>query len=167
MRHTLRLNTLKAILGESVLACLAATLCVLLGIPVSAMFIGWIAFFTRGITARDGLINLGCLLIGLAIGIAAGTASELLAPHLGALTITPVALLITVVVLSLRGLPVFNNLLSLFLGVVSFFASHLGTTLATFLELSLACALGVLAGLLASRVQRHWGQAKHPDMPMS
>ncbi|WP_218277730.1 MULTISPECIES: DUF1097 domain-containing protein [Pseudomonas] len=163
MRHTLRLNTLKAILGESVLACVAATLCVLLRIPVSAMFIGWIAFFTRGITARDGLINLGCMLIGLAIGIA----SELLAPHLGALTITPVALLVTVVVLSLRGLPVFNNLLSLFLGVVSFFASHLATTLATFLELSLACALGVLAGLLASRVQRHWGQAKHPDMPMS
>lgn len=167
MRHTLRLNTLKAILGESILACLAATLCVLIGIPVSAMFIGWIAFFTRGITARDGLINLGCLLIGVAIGIAAGTASELLAPHLGMLTITPVALLITVIVLSMRGLPVFNNLLSLFLGVVSFFASHMPTTLATFLELSLACALGVLAGLLASKVQKQWGHVNHPDMPMS
>ncbi|MNC36704.1 hypothetical protein D3C75_852400 [compost metagenome] len=168
MSHSVTINHCKAILGESLLACLAATICALvIDVPVSAMFIGWIAFFTRGITARDGAINLVCVLIGLVIGIAAGSASAMLAPYLGAFTITPVALSVTLVVLSLRLLPVINNLLGLFLGVVCYFASHLPATLDTFVELSIASALGVIAGLLASLVQKRWSEAKSQTADVS
>ncbi|MCY1423308.1 hypothetical protein D9M71_390170 [compost metagenome] len=161
MNHSMSMNHFKAIFGESVVACLAATLCALLiDVPVWAMFIGWIAFFTRGITARDGAINLACVLIGLAIGIAAGAAGAALAPSLGAWSITPLVLLVTLVVLSLQVLPVINNVLAFFLGLVCYFASHLPPALDTFIELATASALGVIAGLLASLVKKHCSAQK-------
>ncbi|MES2871132.1 MAG: DUF1097 domain-containing protein [Pseudomonadota bacterium] len=163
MSHSVSMNHVKAILGESVLACLAATICALLiDVPVWAMFIGWIAFFTRGITARDGLINLVCVLGGLIIGIAAGLASAAVAPYLGALTITPIALTATLIVLSLKLLPVFNNLLGFFLGLVCYFASGLPPTLDTFVELAIASSLGILGGLLASLMHKRWGGPNRP-----
>lgn len=60
---------LKIVLGESVVASSAATFSVMaLELPVWAMFVGWIAFFTRGLNLRSGLVNLACVLIGLALG---------------------------------------------------------------------------------------------------
>ncbi|MCY1307789.1 hypothetical protein D9M70_577450 [compost metagenome] len=76
------------------------------------------------------------------------------------MTITPVALVVTLVVLSLRLLPVFNNLQGFFLGVVCYFASQLPPTFGAFVELAMALALGVFAGLLASLVQKRWGGQK-------
>jgi hypothetical protein len=161
MSHSMSMNQFKAIFGESVVACLAATLCALLiDVPVWAMFIGWIAFFTRGITARDGAINLACVLIGLAIGIAAGVSGAALAPYLGAWSITPLVLVATLIVLCLQVLPVINNVLASFLGLVCYFASHLPPALDTFVELATASALGVVAGLLASLVKKHWSEQK-------
>lgn len=40
-----------------VIAAAAAHLSTLAAIPVWAMFMGWVAYFTRGHSARDGLIN--------------------------------------------------------------------------------------------------------------
>lgn len=60
---------LKVVLGESAVASTAATLVLLLELPVWAMFVGWIAFFTRGLNVRSGLINLLCVLIGMALGM--------------------------------------------------------------------------------------------------
>ncbi|MNG33500.1 hypothetical protein D3C84_1197690 [compost metagenome] len=65
--------------------------------------------------------------------------------------------MVTLLVLSLRQLPVFNNLQAFFLGLVCYFASHLPPALDTFVELAMALALGVFAGLLASLVQKRWG----------
>lgn len=161
MSQSMSMNQFKAILGESIVACLAATVCALLiDGPVWAMFIGWIAFFTRGITARDGAINLACVLIGLAIGIAAGVAGVALAPHLGAWSIAPLVLVVTLIVLSLQVLPLVNNVLASFLGLVSYFASQLPATLDTFVELSTASTLGVFAGLLASLVKKYYDKRK-------
>ncbi|MFZ5957786.1 DUF1097 domain-containing protein [Pseudomonas knackmussii] len=157
MNHTATMTHFRPILGESLIACLAATLCVLvIHAPAWAMFVGWIAFFTRGINARAGLVNLVCVLIGLTLGIATAFASAVLAPYLGSLTIAPGVLLVTLIVLSLRFIPVFNNPLSYFLGVVCYFASQLPPTPGSFIELATAVSLGVLAGLLASLVQKHW-----------
>lgn len=161
MSHSMNMNQFKAIFGESIVACLSATLCALLiDVPVWAMFIGWIAFFTRGITARDGAINMVCVFIGLAIGITAGGAGAALEPVLGAWSITPVVLVVTLIVLSLQVLPVINNVLAFFLGLVCYFASHLPPTLDTFVELATASALGVIAGLMASLVKRRWSGRK-------
>lgn len=168
MRHPVTIDTFKAIFALSAVASLVATISALLiEVPVWAAFIGWIAFFSRGITARDGAINLTCVLIGLVIGIASGAASPALTPYLGALTITLVVLLATLLVLSLALLPVINNLTGLFLGLVCYFASHLPPTLASFVELAMAAALGVLGALVASLVQKRLSGPAEPSGDVS
>lgn len=145
---------LKIVLGESVVASSAATLSVLvLEVPVWAMFVGWISFFTRGLTLRQGAINLVCVLIGVGLGIGAAHAMAALGQHLGAYAISVVVFAITVVALSLAKAPVFNNLLGFFLGLVAYFASHLPPSPASFAELALAALIGSIAAFLAHALQ--------------
>ncbi|GGJ85119.1 DUF1097 domain-containing protein [Pseudomonas matsuisoli] len=154
-------NHLKLTLGESAVAALAATFSALIaGWPIWAMFIGWISFFTRAPSLRQGAINLACTLTGLVLGMAAGVATEVLSPTLGPLTVMPVVFVVAVLVLSMRRLAVFNNLLAFFLGLVSYFASHLPPTFLTFFELGGAAVLGALAALLASRLNVLWDESK-------
>lgn len=161
-----RISELKITVGESLVASAAATVSfVLLGLPVWAMFIGWIAFFTRGFNFRHGAINLACVLVGLACGMAAAFGLQALGPHLGAWTITVVVFAVALVVVSLRLLPVFNNLPGFFLGLVSYFASHLPPSGATFVKLGVAAAVGSLAGWLASLVHKHWSTASSVQRP--
>ncbi|SDG80468.1 Protein of unknown function [Pseudomonas flavescens] len=146
---------LKIVFGESLVAASAATFSVLvLEMPVWAMFIGWIAFFTRGLNLHSGLINLGCVLIGLLLGMLAARTHAALEPLLGAYTITLVVTIITVIALSLARLPVFNNLLGFFLGLAAFFASQLPPTVGTFAALGLVTGVGSSAGFLAISWQR-------------
>lgn len=146
---------LKITLGESVVATVAATVSALvLEVPVWAMFVGWISYFTRGINLRQGLINLACVFIGIWLGMAAGAATHALRPYLGASTLTIVVFAVSVVVLSLRHLPVFNNLLGFFLGLVAFFASHQSPSWSAFADLGLAAAVGTTAACIATVLQR-------------
>lgn len=146
----------KVIFGESVVAALAATLSALaLDVPVWAMFVGWISYFTRGLNLRQGVVNLACVLVGLTVGIAAGAAMHALTPHLGAFTVTTVVFAVAVVVLSLRHVPVFNNLLGFFLGLVAYFASHQPPSWSAFTELGLAAAVGASAAFIASLLHQH------------
>lgn len=141
---------LKIVLGESVVASSAATLStVVLEVPVWAMFVGWIAFFTRGLNLRHGVINLVCVLIGVGLGIGAAYVLAALGPRLGIYAITAVVFAITVVALSLAKVPVFNNLLGFFLGLVAYFASHLPPSLSTLVQLGLAAVVGAVAAFLA------------------
>lgn len=143
------------------MACIAATLCAtLLNVAVWAMFIGWIAFFTRGVSTRDWAINMTCVFIGLGIGITAGLAGSALEPALGVWSITLVVLMATMIILCLQVLPVINNVLAFFLGLVCFFASHLPPSLDTFVELGTASALGVSAGLMASLIKKYYSARK-------
>lgn len=135
-----------AVVREATIATAAATLCTLvLQVPVWAMFIGWIAFFTRGMTTKDGVINLLTVWIGIAIGIAAGQLTSVLTPLTGEGTLSLVVFVVALVVLSLRYMPVINNLLGLFLGLVSFFASHQPPKFETFFTLALAATVGIVA----------------------
>ena len=168
MHTPVTLDTFKAILGISVAAAGAATISALLiDVPVWATFIGWIAFFTRPLSARDGAISLACLLIGLLIGIAAGVAGPALAPYLGDATITVLVLIATFLLLTLGLLPVINNVLAFFMGLVCYFASHLPPALDTFIELGMAMTLGVLGGLLASQAPKRWSGPKRPTAEVS
>ncbi|MBA1273318.1 DUF1097 domain-containing protein [Stutzerimonas azotifigens] len=152
-------NHFKLTLGESAVAALAASFCVLIvELPIWAMFIGWISFFTRAPGVRQGAINLACTLAGLMLGMAAAVATTVLSPALGALTVVPVVFVVAVLVLSTRRFPIFNNLLAFFLGLVSYFASHLPPTFVTFGELGGAATLGAVAGLQASTLHRLWGE---------
>ncbi|GAB7533351.1 hypothetical protein PS3A_57670 [Pseudomonas sp. 3A(2025)] len=149
----------KIVFGESLVAASAATFSVLvLGMPIWAMFIGWIAFFSRGLNLRHGLINLGCVFIGLVLGIAAARTNAALEPLLGIYTITAVVMIITVVALSLAKMPVFNNLIGFFLGLAAYFASQLPPTLQSFGSLGLVACVGTVAGYLAISWQRRVNQ---------
>lgn len=142
---------LKVTLGESMVAALAATASAMLfDVPVWAMFVGWIAYFTRGFTLKQGVINLACVFVGVAVGLAAGAAMQVLTPQLGAFTLPAVVFVVAAVVLSLRHVPVLNNLLCFFLGLVAYFASHLTPGWAAFAELGIAAAVGASAAYLAS-----------------
>lgn len=146
---------LKITLGESVVATIAATVSALvLEVPVWAMFVGWIGYFTRGVNLRNGLINLACVLVGVGLGIAAGAATHALTPKLGPAALTAVVFAVAVVVLSLRHLPVFNNLLGFFLGLVAYFASEQAPSWSAFTELGLAAAVGTGAAWVATVLQR-------------
>lgn len=166
MKHPVSLSLvsvskhLKVVLGEAVVASSAATFSALvLEVPVWAMFVGWLAFFTRGLNLRHGLVNLTCVLLGVGLGIGAAYTLSAVGPHLGAYAITAVVFLITAITLSLAKVPVFNNLLGFFLGLVAYFASHLPPSLGTLIQLGSAAAVGAAAALLAHAWQRRLSAA--------
>ena len=134
-------------------AAIAAAGALHAGWPVWTMFIGWIAFFSRGLSTRSTFENLACVCLGLGIGALAALAISHLAPTLGpSLAVPLVVLVVALGVVALRGLPVLNNLLAWFLGLVAWFAAHLEPSLAHVGELAAASALGSLAGWISHRV---------------
>lgn len=139
--------------AAGVVAAAAAHISTLAAVPVWAMFMGWIAWFTRGHSARDGLVNWICLAIGIGIGFGAAALLGLLAPVLGDFALPFVVFAVAISVVSTRILPVLSNIPGYFLGVVSVFAAHAAPTLAAFAELGGASAVGSLAAWLASTVQ--------------
>lgn len=157
---------LKITLGESTVAALAATASAMVfDVPVWAMFVGWIAYFTRGLTLRQGVVNFACVLVGIAVGLAAGATMQVLAPQLGVFTLPAVVFAVAVLVLSLRHLPVLDNLLCFFLGLVAYFASHLAPGWTAFAELGIAAAVGSVAAYLASLLHRQVHRAASTRAP--
>jgi hypothetical protein len=140
--------------AAAVTAAAAAGLSATLALPVWAMFIGWVAFFTRGITARDGTVNALCVALGLVFGMAAALGLGASGPSLGALALPLVVFAVAVAVISLRAAPVLNNILCYFLGLIAFFASHQPPSLAAFAQLASAVVLGSLAAWTAHALQQ-------------
>ncbi|MFX3723041.1 DUF1097 domain-containing protein, partial [Streptococcus suis] len=54
------------------IAAIAAATSAALQLPIWAMFIGWIAFFTQGLNVRHTITNLICVWLGITIGMVAG-----------------------------------------------------------------------------------------------
>lgn len=149
-RHASRSRFLTVTLVAAVTAALASAAALAVQLPVWAMFIGWIAFFTRGLTTRSTLENLGCVWLGLIFGALAATNVGLLAPTFGTLLAIPlVVFVVALIVVSLRGLPVMNNLLCYFLGLVAWFAAHLEPSLESLAHMAGASTLGSLAGWIS------------------
>ncbi|AZF03052.1 DUF1097 domain-containing protein [Pseudomonas sp. R5-89-07] len=145
--------TLATVIAASI-AAMAAGTSGMLTLPVWAMFVGWVAFFSRGLTLRDGLTNLGCVWVGIAIGLLAAMGIAALSPALGAWALPTVVFTVAMVVVSLRAVPVMNNILSYFLGLIAYFASHLEPSLESVAELGGASSLGAFAGWLSHTVQQ-------------
>lgn len=99
------------------------------------------------------MINLAYVLIGIVMGIAAGAANEVMMLYLGEWALTLSVLLATFLLLCVGSLPGINNLTSLFLGLVCYFASHKAPTGDTFVILAASTALGVIGGFAASLVK--------------
>lgn len=149
-------------------AAIAAGTSAALALPVWAMFIGWVAFFTRGLSARDGMFNALCVALGILVGMGAALALGVLGPLIGAAALPSVVFAVAMVVLSLRTAPGINNIPCYFLGLISYFASHLAPVPAAFVALGSAAALGAFAAWVAHAAQRRWthsggvGCSTHP-----
>lgn len=160
MKAALQRQNLMITFGEAMMAATAAATAVLLGLEIWAMFVGWIAYFTRGQSLGSGAVNLVCVIIGQTIGAAAALVLSAAAVSPGVLEQAVVVLGVGVIVLSLRFLPLFNNLLAFFLGLVAWFAAHPPVSFVSLMVLALAATLGSVAGWLAQYLQR-WLTAAH------
>src|SRR5262245_54844734 len=108
--------SLKITATEAVAAALAAGVAASFELPIWAMFLGWNAYFTRGAGLKSGVVNLGCVLIGLSVGMSAHALSSAWSKHPGVAELMASVFVVTWVVLSLRFLPKFNNVPAFFLG---------------------------------------------------
>jgi hypothetical protein len=135
-------------------AALAAFASVTLALPIWAMFLGWVAWFTRGVSVRDGLTNVACLLLGIGLGVGAAHAAGALLPTFGALTFPVVVFVVACIVVSLRAAPVVNNVLCYFLGLIGLFAAHVPPTLSAFARLAAAGTLGAVAAAVCRAAQK-------------
>lgn len=140
-------------LVAAVVAASAATASAGLGWPVWAMFIGWVAFFTGGHSVKGAIISYVCLAIGISFGNFAAIGVGTLMPLIGYLAYGAVVFLVAIVVVSLRVVPVFNNVPAYFLGLIAFFAAHLPPGIVAFGELAGVSALGATAALVAHSLQ--------------
>jgi hypothetical protein len=132
-----------------------------LGLAPWAMFVGWVAYFTRPISARQGLANYLCLILGLLFGIAAVQFLGVLTPFLGQYAIAVVVFVVASVVVSLRAVPLLNNALACFLGLITFFAAHLEPSVASVLALAGVTGIGSFAAWTAQTLQNRLPGAVH------
>ncbi len=151
MNELLQFNSITAVAAAT--AAMAAAVSMWVGLPVWAMFVGWVVFFSRGNSMRDGLINYGCLVVGIGFGMAAAMSITALSPLLGKLALPAVVFTVAMVVVSLRVLRRMNNLLAYFLGLITFFAAHLEPSLDTAVRLGGAAAIGSIAGWASLNMQ--------------
>lgn len=135
-------------------AASAAHVSTLIAVPAWAMFMGWVAYYTRGHSGRNGLVNYACLALGIGLGLIAVMAVGTLAPTFGTFALPIVVLLVATLVVSLRAVPVLSNIPAYFLGMVTVFAAHVEPTLYAMAELSLAGDIGSFAAWFASRWQQ-------------
>lgn len=157
MTNTFRLPPSMAFLAFSAIAAAVASTAAFtslhLGFAPWAMFIGWVAYFTRPTSARQGVYTWLCVLCGLTMGTAAIIALQSLTPLMGPWALALVVFVVATVVVSMRAVRALDNILAWFLGLIAFFAAHLEPSLGTIAELGGASALGSVAGWAAQRLQ--------------
>lgn len=135
-------------------AAIAAQTSVLLALLPWAMFMGWVAYFTRRPSAAEGFQSWICTIFGLCLGALAVLATGTLAPILGGIAFPIVVFCVALVVISTRGLPVLSNLLGYFIGLITFFAAHLEPEFSTIVRLGGATAIGSIAGWVVQTVEK-------------
>lgn len=124
-----------------------------LGLAPWAMFVGWVAYFTRPISGRQGVYTWLCLLCGLLLGALAVLALRELMPMIGPFALALVVFVVAMVVVSMRAIRIFDNIPAWFLGLIAFFAAHVEPSLGALAELGGAGALGSAAGWASQRLQ--------------
>lgn len=135
-------------------AAMAAHTSLLLALPPWAMFMGWVAYFARRPSPAEGFQSWICTILGLCLGAAATSAMSLIGPTLGGAAFPVVVLCVALTVISTRGLPVLNNLLGYFIGLITFFAAHLEPELSSIAKLGSATAIGSIAGWIVQTVEK-------------
>jgi len=117
-----------------------------LELPVWVALAGWVVFYSRGSTPRDGAYNLACAITGLGLGIASLSAAAgfALDPAWAAL---PVALLLAASGVQLmQFMTGVNNIPGYYIGVLIAAVAHMDTSLDSYLTLTAAVSVGVFVG---------------------
>ncbi len=73
------------------------------------MFIGWIAYYTRPMSVREGLSSSLCVWLGLTIGAIAATALGVLSSKIGILGLPIIVFFVAMVVITMRKFSIVNN----------------------------------------------------------
>ncbi len=133
----------------AVVAAVAATTSARLGWPVWAMFVGWVAFFTGSHSAKGVLASYLCVALGISFGALAAMAVSALVPMIDIFAFGVVVFVVAIVVVSLRAMPLINNIAAYFLGLIAFFASHRPPEFIPALELAAIAGLGIFAAWMA------------------
>jgi hypothetical protein len=141
--------------AAAVTAAIAATTSASLGWPVWAMFMGWVAFFTRGHSAKEASYSYLCLAAGIVMGTGAVLSVGALMPLMGPFAFGVVVFVVAMIVVTLRVAAPVNNIPAYFLGLITFFAAHVEPGLLAVSELLGVSSLGTFAAWLAHRVQRN------------
>lgn len=163
-----RQATRRELLVPSLVAgCTAATAAILvrqLSIETWVMFVGFICWYTpRSLSTRNGIYAMICLWLGLLLGLLAFLGTVALAPLIAGLALPLVVFAVAFFVVALRTFPVVDNILSWFLGMVTFFAASLGTQSEGFLEVGLASLIGGFSGWACGQLSERLSQGKGTD----
>jgi hypothetical protein len=116
----LDIRTIAAAMTASAVACVCASL----DWPVWAMFLGWVAGLAGGPSFRKAFYSYICLAAGTVMGMVAARAVSELTPIVGLLALATVVFALSVIVISMRGVPYFNIGSSYILGLVGVFSLH-------------------------------------------
>lgn len=153
---TSRSRFVRFTLVAAVVAAGAALLSEALGLHAWAMFVGWIAWFTRPTSATLGLHSMVSLWAGLLLAVAGHVIVAVLAPAIGPAALPVAVFVLACVAVGMRTTPVLDNMLAWFLGLVAFFALHPDNVLTGVLTLVAASAIGAGAGYACQRLHRRF-----------
>ncbi len=97
-----------------------------------AMFVGWVAWYTRPTDTRQATYAVLCTWLGMALAAIGVAVVEALAPTIGVNAALPIGVfMLALVVVGLRTMPIVNNMLAWFVGLVAFFAAEPGGEIGT------------------------------------
>lgn len=138
----------------AIVASTAATSTATVGIAPWIMFVGWVAFFTNPTSLASALKGACCVSMGIVLGAIASSCIGLLSAQIGGAALALVVFVVAMLVVSLRAVPMVNNIAAWFLGLITFFALHGESNLSVILPLILTVNFGALAGYTAFKLQQ-------------
>ncbi|GEM_PF-4331683 len=142
----------------SVVAAFAAWLSAALNLEVWVMFAGFIAWFSRPTSLKNSAAAMLCLWLGIAIGAVSHIATGALIPSLDHMALPAVVFLVAILIVGLRTHGILGNMLTWFLGMVTYFAAELDLAAASFMHLAIATAIGGLAGYTCQTLNRRFAE---------
>ena len=143
----------------AVVAAVAAWGSMALNLEVWVMFAGFIAWFTRPTSVQESLNAMICLWLGIALAAISHKMTGAMIPTLGTLALPVVVFLVAILIVGLRATSPVNNMLTWFLGMVTFFAADKGITIETFIYLLSATAIGGFAGWSCHTLNKRFANA--------
>jgi Protein of unknown function (DUF1097) len=140
----------------AVIAAAAAFLSEAVGLHAWAMFVGWVAWFTRPTSALHGVHAVISLWAGMVLAVVGHFIVAFLSPAIGVAALPAAVFVLASVAVGMRTTPVLNNMLAWFVGLVAFFALHPEHILTGLFTLIAASTVGAGAGYACQRLQQRF-----------